>query len=160
MSIDVKPYGKVYKHITEAVAENFGKHTLPWKYGKTRDAMLKSAVEEYKADNTYPIQIHEALSDIVLRWCFDGYPQTDAKDVTKIFQALWQFHKRWLTAAETNTANQIMTYMNKEATEYISKLCGGIYESYDKRREKVQDLFVVAMEHAIDMAKEDTDDGT
>ena len=109
MAIDVKPYGKVYKHITESAQANFGKHTLPWKYNKTRDAMLKTAVEEYKADPTYPIQLHEALSDVVLRWCFDGYYQTDKDDLTKIFQQLWAFHKRWLTAGETHTASEIMT---------------------------------------------------
>ena len=157
MAIDVKPYGKVYKHITEAVSENFGKHTLPWKYGKTRDAMLKSAVEEYKADNTYPIQIHEALSDVVLRWCFEGYIQTDAEDITRIFQALWQFHKRWMIAAEEHTASQMMTYMNKEATDYISKLCGGINETFDKRKEKITDLFVAVMEHVVEMAREEPD---
>lgn len=157
MSIDVKPYGKVYKHITEAVSENYGKHTLPWKYGKTRDAMLKSAVEEFKADSTYPIQLHEALSDIVLRWCFDGYPQTEAEDITTIFQTLWQFHKRWMLAADEHTAGQIMTYMNKEATDHIAKMCGGVNEAYEKRREKIQDLFVAVMEHVLEIAKEEPD---
>lgn len=157
MAIDVKPYGKVYKHITETVSDNFGKHTLPWKYDKTKDKMLKLAVEEYKADNTYPIQLHEALSDIVLRWCFEGYQQTDAEDITKIFQMLWQFHKRWMIAAEDNTASQMMTYMNKEATDNIVNMCGGINESFDKRKEKIQDLFVAVMEHVVEMAKEEPD---
>ena len=155
MAIDVKPYGKVYKHITESAQANFGKYTLPWKYGKTRDAMLKTAVEEYKADPTYPIQLHEALSDVMLRWCFDGYYQTDKDDLTKIFQQLWVFHKRWLTAGETHTASEIMTQMNAEATDHISKICSGINQDFSKRKEKVTDLYCVVMEHAIEMAKEE-----
>lgn len=157
MAIDVKQYGRVYKHITEAVNANFGKYTLPWKYGKTRDTMLKDALGEYNADSTYPIRLHESLSDITLRWCFDGYPQTEKEDITKIFHTLWQFHKRWMLMAEEHTANQIMTQMNKEATDCIANLCSGINETFDKRKEKVTDLFVAVMEHVVEIAKEEKD---
>ena len=152
MAIDVKPYGNVYKHIVEAVSDNFGKYTIPWKYNKTVNAMLKTAVDEYKADNTYPIQLHEALSDVVLRWCFEGYTQTDKDDFTAIFQSLWKFHKRWMLIAEVNTASKISQMMNKEATDLIANLCGGINQTYDKRKEKITDLFVVVMTHVIDMS--------
>lgn len=155
MARDVKPYGKIYKYITETVEKNFGKHTLPWKYENTRTALLKAATDEYNADNTYPIRLQESMTDVVLRWCFDGYPQTEPTDILKIFQVLWAFHKKWLIAGETYTASEIMTQMNKEATDLIEELCGGINTGFEKRKEKVQDLFVVAMEHAIEMAKEE-----
>ena len=62
-----------------------------------------------------------------------------------------------MIAAEEHTASQMMTYMNKEATDYISKLCGGINETFDKRKEKITDLFVAVMEHVVEMAREEPD---
>ena len=62
-----------------------------------------------------------------------------------------------MMAAEEHTPSQIMTQMNEEATDYITKLCGGINESFDKRKEKVTDLFVAVMEHAVEMSREEKD---
>lgn len=160
MAIDVKPYGKIYRHITEICIKHFGKYTLPWKYDKTKAELNKSASEECKADNNYPLQLHEALTDVMLRWCKGdekhyGYEQTDKDDLMEIFLTLWKFHKKWLLISETNTAYAIMKQMDAEATNDINAMCSGIYKSYDTRRKYITDLYVVVMSHIVDMAKDD-----
>ena len=155
MGLDIRQHGRVYRHIVEAVESNYGKHTLPWKYDKTKNAILKATLVEYNADHNYPIQLQEALSDVVLRWCWEGYHQTDKDDITAIFHALWAFHKKWLLTAEKNPASKITQAMNKEATDTIANLCGGINSSLDKRKEKITDLFVVVMEHVIEKAMDE-----
>lgn len=152
MAIDIKQHGRVYKHIVEAVEENFGKHTLPWKYDRTKNAILKSTLDEYNADHSYPTQLQEALSDVALRWCFDGYPQTDKEDITAIFQSLWKFHKKWMQIAQVNPASKITQQMNAEATDMIANLCGGIYQDFGKRKEIITELCVVIMEHVIEIS--------
>jgi hypothetical protein len=155
MAIDVKPYGSIYKHITEICIKHYGKYTLPWKYDKTKNGLLKAATDEYNSDHHYPIQLHEAMTDTILRWCNEGYKQTDKDDLMKIFQTLWKFHKKWLLISEINTASSIMTQMNAEATNDINTMCSGINESFDTRKKYITDLYVIVMSHIADIAKDD-----
>ena len=155
MAIDVKPYGNVYRHITEICIKHFGKYTLPWKLEETRKELNKAKEDECSADKKYPDQLHEAMSDTMLRWCLDGYKQTDKDDLMKIFLTLWKFHKKWLLISETNTASSITTQMDAEATNDINAMCSGIYKSYDIRKKYITDLYVVVMLHIVDMAKDE-----
>jgi hypothetical protein len=155
MAIDVKPYGNIYRHITEICIKHFGRYTRPWKYDKTKTELNKALSDEYSADKKYPVQLHEAMADTILRWCDEGYKQTDKDDLMKIFQALWKFHKKWLLISETNTASSIMTQMNAEATNDINTMCSGINENFDTRKKYITDLYVVVMSHIADMASDE-----
>lgn len=154
----IKQYGRIYKHITEAVQSNFGRYTMPWKFDKTKIEIAKAAMVEYDADKRYPLHLHEALSDITLRWCWDGYKQTGKEDIVKIFQKLWIFHKKWMLIAEEHTVEEIIKQMDMEATNDINELCGGTYKDFEYRTENVISLYRVVMEHVISIAREDAAD--
>lgn len=163
MAIDIKMYGRVYKHVTDAIKQNYGRHTLPWKYDDTKNALRKSKEKECE-DCAYPEYLHEALSDIVLRWCAAGYEGTGEADIYNIFVELWKFTKRWLLVAENHTADEIMTQMDQDATEEISKLCNNypdcdLTDAIKTRTQRITDLYVAVMESVVMVAKEDGDAG-
>ena len=155
--MDIKLHGKVYKHIVDAVQANYGRHTLPWKYDNARIAMARAAKAERDENEAYPINLHEALSDVVLRWCQSGYRETGKDDITKVFQKLWQFNKKWLLIAETHTADQIMGQMDSEAANEIRSICYGNVSKDSERANRVTDLYAAVMEYVVEMAKDDGD---
>lgn len=155
MAINVKPYGSIYRHITEICIKHFGRYTLLCEYDKTKAELDKALEDERKADEHYPELLYKAMANTMLEWCGKGYIQTDKDDLMKIFLTLWKFHKKWLLISETNTASTIMTQMNAEATNDINAMCSGINESFDTRKKYITDLYVVVMSHIADMAKDD-----
>ena len=152
MSINVKRVGRAYKYITDAVLNNYSRHTLPWAFDKTKAAIVESKNIEYEADKTYPIEFYEALGDVVLRWCFDGYRDTGEDDIYKIFLQLWQFHKKWLLYVETKHGIDTVQ-MDKNAADEIANLCkkNGT-DNCEYRTKKITDLYVAVMEHVIGSA--------
>ena len=155
MSIDIKLHGKVYKHIIDAVQANYGRHTRPWKYDNTRIAMARAAKAEHDANKAYPIGLHEALSDVILEWCQHKYKEAGKEDITKVFQRLWQFNKKWLLIAENHTADQIMGQMDNEATNEINAICFGNVSKDSERANRVTDLYAAVMEYVVEMAKDE-----
>lgn len=153
--MDIKLHGKVYKHIIDAVQANYGRHTRPWKYDNTRIAMARAAKAERDANEAYPISLHEALSDVVLEWCWSNYKKTGKDDLEKIFRKLWQFNKKWLLIAENHTADQIVGQMDKDATSEINALCFNNVKEDDIRAQRVTDLYAAVMEYIFEIAKND-----
>lgn len=158
MAVDVKMYGRVYQHITDAIQKHYGRYTLPWKYDSTRAAMVNAAIIEYKNNTAYPTLLHEALSDVVLRWCWNGYKQTGKEDLMRIFHQLWAFQKKWLLIADNHTAQEITSPMNLDATNEIAQICGEANKDFDERTRKVTDLYVAVMESVILASKEEPAD--
>jgi len=159
MAVDVKMYGRVYQHITDAIQKHYGRYTLPWKYDSTRAAMVNAAIIEYKNNTAYPTLLHEALADVVLRWCWDEYRRTGKEDLMGIFHRLWNFQKKWLLIAENHTAEEIASPMDKEAADEISEICGDSNKDFNERTKYVTDLYVAVMESVILASKEDLADG-
>lgn len=160
MSMDIKTYGKVYKHITDAINRNFGQHTLPWKFDDLKCDLRRTKEKECE-DGTYPEELHEALSDMVLRWCFHGFKGTGKEEIYKIFIQLWKFHKRWLLRAAEHTAGEIIPLMDQEAANEISGLCSDDPDSkyHDLRMDCITGLYEAVMESVVGEAKEDNVDG-
>ena len=155
----IKQCGKIYKHITDAVKANYGRYSLPWKYDALKAAIVKSKDAEVNTDIGYPVDLHEAFGDIVLRWCAEGYPDTGEDDIYKIFLQLWKFHKKWMLFADTHTASEITAPMDKEATDQIAELCSkSNYANTKERRSKITSLYVAVMSYVIDIAKEEPED--
>lgn len=153
MSIDIKQCGRVYKHINDAIQNNYSRHTLPWAFDGTKNTILKSKELEKEADAAYPEEFHEAIGDVILRWCFDGYKDTGKNDLYKILLKLWQFHKKWLLYVDSDNKIDVKK-MDEDAAKEISALCNEKDKDgyHEYRTNKITDLYVAVMEHVLGVA--------
>ena len=150
--IDIKQYGRIFGDISNAVQNNYGRYTRPWKYDDTKAAIVNARDLEFGCDPKYPVNLHEGLADIILRWCDDGYRDTGKEDLYNILIRLWKFTKRWLLIIQEHKTADIAAAMDKEATDQIADICGGNQKDYVVRTKRVTDLYTVTMMHLISLA--------